>query len=190
MADPRVNQDQGENDHALLDCSFSNRSVSGQRRGRAGRQARRLRGRQRRLQECPAAAEPGDGRQDHGADLAQCRLRRRRRHQPFPRQDDGEAARLRPQGGRRRRRRLLLCRPRHRGERHQLSAAGRRRPEIRGGRQARRCHQCRHHARRDHAGRQGEAGVPRRLPRQPVRGKDPLGQGDPRRHRQLPALPR
>ena len=148
-----------------------------------GRQARRLRGRQRRLQERGGAAQPGGRRQVDGKASAQCRLRGGRRLQPHPRQDDREAAGLRQEGRRRRRRAVLLCRPRHRGERHQLSAAGRRRPQIRNGRQARRRHQCRPHARTDHGRCQGQAGVPRCLPRQSVRRKDPLRQGHPQRQR-------
>ena len=63
-----------------------------------GRQARRLRGRQRRLQERGRAAQSGDRRQVDGQASAQCRLRGGRRHQPHPRQDDREAARLRQEG--------------------------------------------------------------------------------------------
>ena len=43
--------------------------------------------------------------------------------------------------------------------------------------------QYRPHARADHGRRQGQAGVPRRLPRQPVRGQDQVELRDPQRHR-------
>ncbi len=112
---------------------------------------------------------------------AQCRLRRGGRHQPHPRQDDREAARIRQEGARRRRRAVLLCRPRHRHQRHQLSAAGRRRHQIRNGRQARQRDQYRSHARPDHERCQGQAGVPRCLPRQSVRRQDQVEFGDPQR---------
>ena len=161
------------------------RSAFGQRRCRARRQASRFRGRQCRLPQCPAASEPGDRRQGDRQRASQRRLRRRRGHQPHPRQDDRKTARLRQEGGRRRRRRVLLCRPRHRREQHQLPAADRRRPEVRDGRQAWRRHQCRPHPRADHGRRQGQAGVPRRLPRQSVRRPHPFRQGDPQRRRQL-----
>ena len=72
----------------------------------------------------------------------------------------------------RRCRAVLLCRPWHRGERHQLPAAGRCRHQIRDGRQARQRHQCRPHAGADHGRRQGQAGVPRCLPRQSLRRQD------------------
>ena len=86
--------------------------------------------------------------------------------------------------------RVLLRRPRHRGERHQLPAAGRCRPQIRNGRQAGRRHQYRPHARTDHGRCQGQAGVPRCLPRQSVRGKDPFRQGHPQRQRADRSWPR
>ena len=137
-----------------------------------------------------AASEPADRRQGDGRRAAQCRLRGRRRHQPHPRQDDREAARLRQEGARRRRRGVLLCRPRHRHQRHQLSAAGRRRHQIGNGRQARRRHQYRPHARPDHERRQGQAGVPRRLPRQSVRRQDQIAFANPQRRGADRVLPR
>jgi len=83
------------------------------RERRQGRASRRLCRRQRRLQECGAASQPAGRRQGDGRRAAKCRLRCRRGHQPHPRQDDGEAARLRQEGAGRRRRGVLLRRPRH-----------------------------------------------------------------------------
>ncbi len=92
-----------------------------------------------------------------------------------------QAARIRQEGARRRRRGVLLCRPRHRHQRHQLSAADRCRHQIGNGRQARRRDQHRPHARPDHERRQGQAGVPRCLPRQSVRRQDQVEFRDPQR---------
>ena len=146
-----------------------------------GRPARRLCRRQRRLQERLPASQPPDRCQVDGGRASQCRLRRRRRHQPDPRQDDRAAARIRQEGAGRRRRGVLLCRPRHRHQRHQLSAADRCRHQIGDGRQARRRDQYRSHARPDHGRRQGQAGVPRCLPRQSVRRQDQVEFRDPQR---------
>ena len=159
-------------------------------RRRPGREACRLRGRQRHLQERRAAAQSADRRQGDGRRAPQCRLRCGRRHQSHPRQDDRAAARLRQEGAGRRRRSVLLCRPRHRHQRHQLSAADRRRHQIGNGRQARRRDQHRPHARPDHGRRQGQAGVPRRLPRQSVRRQDQVELRDPQRQSCRPALPK
>ncbi|MEY9548431.1 hypothetical protein ABIF67_002496 [Bradyrhizobium japonicum] len=192
QAEPRAARKfgSGENDHALLDRSNFNRSISRQRQRGLRGQARRLRGRQRRLQERPAASQPRDRLQGDGQGAAQRRLRRRRGRQPHSRCHDCKAAGVRQEERRRRRRGVLLCRPRDRRERRQLPVAGRCRPEIRDGRQAGRGDQCRPHARSDHVGREGEARIPGRLPRQSVRSKDPLGQGHTAPSTSRPVLPR
>ena len=159
-------------------------------RRRQRREAGCLRRRQRRLQERRPAAEPVDRREGDGRDAAQCRLRSGRGLQSHARQDDRAAARLRQEGARRRRRAVLLRRSRHRHLRHQLSVADRRRHQIRNGRQARRRHQYRPHARADHGRRQGQAGVPRRLPRQPVRRQDQVELRRPAASTCRPVLPK
>ena len=139
-------------DHAFLDCSSITGRTSRQRDGRKGRQARGLRGRQRHLQDrtrrCPTppidAKSMAKRLRNVGFDVVEG-TNLGRDAMTAKLLDFGKKAR------RRRRRAVLLCWPRHRGERRELSVADRRRPGVGDGRQAGVGDQRRPHPRPDHA---------------------------------------